>query len=696
MSFKDLHLRKGYRSTKDDILNEFYIPVLSEAMRYDRIAGYFSSASLSVAARGIAGLIRNNGHMRLITSPELTDSDYNFFKDYYNGDSTCLNQVFLRHLDDLEELLHQDHLSALCWLLEQGKLEIKIAIPTSCDEIDVSGLFHIKTGILCDMDGDTLTFSGSINETASAWRKNREEFKVFLASDTESTEFCRIDEDNFESLWSGMEKDVRVIDLPDSVKKELIIRSPSNIEEVLDRMGRVSKPMAKKSQTPYERLSLFDNQEEAVSYWFANDHRGIFEMATGTGKTRTATGCLVRCIDNNVLSLVVVSAPQNTILTQWEKLISSLKLNGYNGIICDSSNPNWTSKIIDHLVTITLNQDSFLVVYTTHRTLASAGICEVVTQYKLPKACMLICDEVHGIGAKKSIDALINAYEYRLGLSATPSRWFDDYGTQVIFNFFSKIVYSFPISRALTEINPATNKPYLVHYSYHPIFVSLTIEEIEEYQSITAKIVKQYQMSSALEDKGSYLEMLAFKRANVYKKAVGKLEALSDLVSTIEVTNTIIYTCDMHLEQVLKILSSYGIRSHPFTENEETHPSKEYGGISQREHIIKGFVDGDYHALTAIKCLDEGIDIPSAKQAIIMTSNGNPREYIQRIGRIIRPDQGKRSAVIYDFIVKPDCSKLSGDLAVVEKKIFEKELIRAAEIAKNAINSMDVYNRLFE
>ncbi len=696
MSFKDLQLKRGYRSTKDDILNDFYIPVLTEAVSYDRIAGYFSSASLSVAARGIAGLIRNNGRMRLITSPELTDKDYELFNAYFDENNPSSEQVFLRHLEDLENLLYQDHLRALCWLLEQDKLEIKIAIPTTDNEIDVSGLFHLKTGILRDKEGDTLTFSGSVNETASAWSLNREEFKVFLSSDTESAEFSRIDKDNFDSLWSGMDDDVRVIDLPDSVRNELIRRSPKNIEEVLDRIGGGSKTMPEKTKTPYERLGLFDNQEEAVQAWFANDRSGIFEMATGTGKTRTAIGCMIQCFEQNIVNLVVISAPQNTILTQWEKEIKQTGLGSYECITCDSSNPAWHLDVYDNLLALYGNRNSRLIIFTTHRTLSSEAFIKINEETKNSSHKLLICDEVHGIGAKESRAALLSDYELRLGLSATPSRWFDEYGTKTIMDFFGKIVYSFPISEALTTLNPITNKPYLVHYYYYPIFVTLNMEEIEEYLNLTKKIVRGFNTSHSLDEKSDWLEMLMYKRADIYKKAIDKLAKFKRLVNEIDTSNTIVFTCDKHIEHVLAILSEAKIRCHPFTENEGTRPLPKYGGLSQRDYIIKGFVEQDYSALVAIKCLDEGVDIPCANTAIIMTSSGNPREYIQRIGRVIRPNKGKYSARIYDFIVKPSFDLFDEELQSVERIVFEKEMTRVSEISKNAINSMDVYTIIYK
>lgn len=694
MSFKDLQLKRGYRSTRDDILNEFYIPVLSEAVSYDRIAGYFSSASLSVAARGIAGLIRNNGQMRLITSPELTDKDYELFKQHYLSDTPELDQIFLRHLDDLEDLLHQDHLRALCWLLEQGKLEIKVAIPKRSCTKDSAGLFHLKIGILRDKDGDTLTFSGSVNETASAWSKNREEFKVFLDSNSESTVFCKIDEDHFDSLWNGRDGDVDIIDLPDSVKKELIRRSPTNIEEAIERISVEPKTTPEKAKTPYEKLSLFINQEEAVQSWFDNNRRGVFAMATGTGKTRTAIGCIIRCLETKVARLIVISAPQNTIVQQWIKEIKNIELPDFRYTIADSSNNQWREEIIGNFLVLSLDKDSVFFVFTTHRTLSSDYFTNIIRSNNKVGQILLVCDEVHGIGAVKSRQALIKDYKHRLGLSATPERWFDDKGSKVVFDYFGKIVYSFPIEKALIERNPATRKPYLCRYNYYPVFVMLSDEELEDYQRLTAKII-MLMGSQDDESSESQYELLLYKRANIYKKAEEKLKVFATLVDEVDVRNSIIFTCDKHIEQVKTILSAKGLTFHSFTQEQGTKSDPRFGYLSEREFIISKFTEGLYSVLISIKCLDEGIDIPSADKAIIMTSGGNPREYIQRLGRVIRQHDSKQLAYIYDFIVIPRYKRMDPVFGEIEKKIFQKEVERAIGIAANANNSIDVVRKLY-
>jgi len=694
MSFKDLVLKNGYRSNRDDILNDFYVPVLSESVRYDRIAGYFSSASLSVAARGITGLIRNGGRMRLITSPNLTDSDYEALKEYYNGQKEGIEKLLINNLDDLQDMFQRDHLQALCWMLDQDKLEIKIAIPKSLEPPGSAGLFHMKVGILHDQENNVLTFSGSINETASAWSNNREEFKVFLSYDDKSSKFSDLDIEVFDNIWNGFDDDIEVFSLPESVRHELVRKAPTNIEEIVVRISTNLSGESGTSMSAYYKLGLFVNQEEAVQIWFANDHRGIFEMATGTGKTRTAIGCILRLIEKKEVNIVIVSAPQNTILLQWIKEIEAVELKDFRYLVADSTNPQWRKKLLDELIFIQSNIIDHLMIFTTHITLSSNDFTDIFQNQGPNIRMMLVGDEVHGIGALESRKGMLLTYDYRLGLSATPKRWYDDIGSDLINEYFGEVVYSFPIEKALTEINPMTNEPYLTEYYYYPVFVDLTDSEFEEYKRITSKL-SFYSGKDRDPVKEAAYERLLFKRANILKDAENKLKALIALINETKIENSIIYTSPARKNDVLQILKQHRIACHTYTEDVGTVPQDRFGGMSEREYIIKKFSEKKLSALVAIKCLDEGIDIPTADKAMIISSGGNPREYIQRIGRVIRKSKGKNHATIYDFIVTPRKKGLSKSEREVEKRIFRKEMTRAVDIANSAINSGDVIISLY-
>jgi superfamily II DNA or RNA helicase len=285
-----------------------------------------------------------------------------------------------------------------------------------------------------------------------------------------------------------------------------------------------------------------------------------------------------------------------------------------------------------------------------------------------------------------------------LGLSATPKRWFDDLGSKVIVDYFGNCSFEFTIKDALTKLNPLTGKHFLINYYYHPYFVSLTEDELEYYFKISEKIKKMSFLNNA-EDDGSGLKFMLFQRANLEKNAFNKYEKLEMILDEIteKMRDTIIFVSPEQIDTVMKILGMRNISAHKFTQAEGTVPKKSYGDISEREYIIRKFKMKEYHVLVAIKCLDEGIDIPSAKRAIIMASSTNPREYIQRIGRVIRQDNNKYRADIYDLILHPDIPKfLDESMIKLEKKIFKKEMVRVKELSEYALNNSKILKELYE
>ena len=255
----------------------------------------------------------------------------------------------------------------------------------------------------------------------------------------------------------------------------------------------------------------------------------------------------------------------------------------------------------------------------------------------------------------------------------------------------------FTIIKAQSTINPLTGKPFLVNYFYYPRFISLTEDELEEYKRISEKIIRM--SGSTDEEKQKRLEFLLFQRADIEKNAENKYAELNEILDQIgpDISDTIIFVSDEQIKPVMKILGERDIPAHQFTEKESTIPSQKYGGLSEREHLINLFKKGTYKVLVAIKCLDEGIDIPSASRAIVMASSTNPREYIQRIGRIIRQAEDKTQAELFDLILRPDVSSfLSDRFKELEAKIFDKEMNRVMDLSENAINNIEVLNTVYK
>ncbi len=689
MSFKDIDIALSYETGQDDPVNEFYVPLLAEAKYYDRIAGFFTSASLAIAARGVAGLIRNSGKMRIIASPRLDEKDAEVIKAVTEHPDKYLSTQLLSELEHIEDELQKDHLRALGWMLANGYLEMRLAIVKNknTDEADFNSLFHQKIGIMTDNEGNQLSFSGSINETASGWLSNIEEFKVFRGWEIGQDSYLYADIKRFDEFWKELRTNVIIKKLPDAVYEKLIVIGKEFSKEHFEAKQYIQ---TKKRKTVSEKLSLFPYQLEAFEKWKTNKYKLLFEMATGTGKTRTAIACINYFLVTKHTGLVIISCPQSTLSLQWKSEIEKIGLKADSIIIADGSH-KWRDELLKQLKLLALGFSNHVIVYTTHSTASSGDFTNIVRDNLDNTPVCFVGDEAHGLGAYKSKQALLDQYSYRIGLSATPARWFDDYGTKILADYFGNDSYKFTIAQALTTINPLTGMPFLTDYEYHPVFVSLTEDEIGKYQALSKRISKMATYSNNSDKYQSMLEKLLFDRASIEKNAEMKFDALIKILHTHPIENTIIFASDVQIDEVMRLLQEKVIMAHRFTKEQGTIPESKYRGLSERQHLINMFKEGTYKVLVAIKCLDEGIDIPSADTAIIMASSTNPREYIQRVGRVIRQAKNKDRAYIYDFIIEPDFERLE-DPALIEfeKKIFEKELIRVKDMSTNSINNADV------
>lgn len=699
MSLRNLILKKAYTSDFDDVLQDFYIPALTEAIEYQRLAGFFSSSSLAIAARGILGLLKNNGVMKLVASPRLMKKDLDTLMKCHEDPEKFIEEKMLDDLEELENEFIRDHVRALGWMVATKRLEIRVAVLhdkygslMSYEEGQQRGIFHQKVGVLEDSHGDMLSFSGSVNESATGWLENIEEFKVFRGWESFEQEYVETDISKFNMFWNNQSKRVRVMQIPRAVEERLIEIAPDDIEKLdLDKWYR------KSSIRKVTGMELFQHQKEAIQSWVKNEMKGIFEMATGTGKTFAALGCLEKASKTYERLVIVITCPYHHLIEQWRREIEKFGIP-FAQLIADSSNPSWKNNLADALVDISLGYKDTLIVLTTHRTFSSNNFRGIVEQNKNEFNIFLIGDEVHGLGAKGSRRGLTNKYELRLGLSATPRRWFDFAGTKAIYSYFGDIVFEFGLREAVNTLNPATGKTYLTPYRYIPKFISLTAQELDEYNEKTKSIVRRFNKAKNDDERDEILEALLFKRADIIKNAVEKYRVLEEVLDDmgLNIEWTIVYCTPQQIDKVMEILGKRGVVVHRFTMDEGIKPEREYDGFSERDFILKKFAEGKYQAMVAMKCLDEGVDVPPARVAILMASSGNPREYIQRIGRVIRRYPGKAEATIYDILVVPDFSYIPKELRDMERRIFDKELRRYEEIARIAVNNAEALKIVYE
>jgi superfamily II DNA or RNA helicase len=485
--------------------------------------------------------------------------------------------------------------------------------------------------------------------------------------------------------------------LPEAIKEHLLQISHDFEPEHIDYKKYYKNP-ASRELLSKEELKLFFYQKDAVEKWENNGRRLLLEMATGCGKTRTAIGCMKKVFGENTPVLVVITCPMKNLSMQWKDDIESLDIIYDQSIVINGDVAGWKIKLSRELSKLSVGRYKSLIVYTTHGICSDEKFIESMRGLNRKINTFLIGDEVHGMGAPENRKGLLEIYKYRLGLSATPSRWFDEYGSRVIMGYFGDDSYVFSIHDALTTHNPLTNKPYLVNFTYNAKFIEMTPEELLDYKSLSDRINRLSSYKDT-EHQQEGLQRMLFKRAEIEKVAENKYSALIEILDEImhkeALDNTIIFVAPQQMERVQAILKQKNISYHRYTQEHGTVSEERYGGGSERKNIENHFKKGDYQVLLAVKCLDEGIDIPTADRAIIMASSTNPREYVQRTGRIIRQAPGKYRAELYDIIIRPCMEAFDNDnMAQLEKTIFEKELVRVKDLAMDSIDNSLVFRTI--
>lgn len=697
MSLKDLSFKKAYSSDSDDIVNDFYIPALEVSVEYDRLAGFFSSTSLAIAARGISGLIKNGGTMKLIVSPNLSKKDLEIIIESYKDPEKYIEKLMLEELERLEEEFVRDHVFALGWMIANKKLEIKVAMmydnegnPLSYEDVQEMGIFHQKVGIIKDSEGNTITFSGSVNETAMGWLGNIEEFKVFRNWETPEGDYLNNDVSKFNKYWMNRSQRVKTIDIPRAVEKKLIEIAPEDIEKI--NLQKWYDFNEKGPLIPSD-IELRDYQKDAINAWFENNMKGIFKMATGTGKTITALALVTELHKRlNKRLFIVIACPYQHLVVQWKNIAKNFNLNPILGF---ESHRKWEKDLNSKITSFNVGVINCVLLITTHKTFGMK-----LMQKSLAKLhgenTVLIVDEVHHFGAKHLRNCLPDNIKYRLGLSATPEDWYETSRNDYINEYFEKIVYPY-------ELKDAIKDGWLTRYYYYPHLVKLTEEEQDEYYRISKKISKIFAREKEKIDfelsENEYLKNLLIERARLIGKAKNKLKKLKKLLENKKQSKfNLVYCGDgkiegkRQIEESIKMLGrELEMKVHSFTSEENQ---------KMREKLLKRFEMGELQILVAIRCLDEGVDVPATQTAYILASSSNPRQYIQRRGRILRKYKKKGFSYIHDFIVIPPTTKetyiLDSEQFNVERRMIMKELKRVSWFANIAENGPQARRKLLD
>ncbi len=687
---RNLNLAKVFNPRADgvDVVQSFLVPALEKSVVYKRVSGYFSSVVFAQVAQGIGALYEAGGRMQLVTSHALTPRDAGKLSDFLDDEEFAKNLIHefetsLTQLRSLESAIAEDHLKAMCWMLEQGFLEIKIVVPKPNQSNPVRlgdyEKFHPKFGLFTDESGNTMAFSGSLNETYSGWFRNVENICVYNNWDPALVDYVDAYQDQFDSYWNNKAGDEwLVLDLPEAVKKKIIERS--GVDEFPESVKRISKS---------NQRQLREYQNDAVEAWISNGYQGILEMATGTGKTRTALACVREAAKLAESLVVVVIAPYQHIAEQWE-----LELQEFRPVVAGSGT-GWRAKLNETKLNLQLNTQDYAVIIAVKNTASSADFTsQVALLADVADKTMLIGDEVHWLGATTFQASLMPFVDYRLGLSATPNRYFDEDGTDVLLEYFGGVIYKFGLRQALNWVDASSGQTVLCPYVYSPVFVELDAEERKEYQEKSVSIARK--MAGEVTPKVlEEVHLLRLLRANIGKSARSKIPAFMRSIEEADkpITFTLVYCSDLkQMEQVAQILKDFGLDYQKVTGEESTKQSKKLGGYSERELILRNFAEGRIDILLAIDCLDEGVDIPAAKQAFILASSGNPKEFIQRRGRIMRQFPGKTQANVIDFVVVPPLAKSqdSADEREEMLRIHQAEFDRVLDFADDALNGAEI------
>ncbi|WP_338974161.1 DEAD/DEAH box helicase family protein [Fusobacterium vincentii] len=698
MSLKDLDIKVEYRSKHIDIATSFYIPLLTEACMYKRAVAYFSSSSLLEISVGICNLAKRRGKIKLVTSPCLSEEDIEAIKKGYAKRDEIIKKALLSKLEEAKDDFERDRLDLLANLIATNVLEIKIIL------IDNGiGIFHEKLGIIEDDFGNKVAFSGSMNESETAFKKNYETIDVFCnwKIGDEASRFEKKFE-AFKNLWVGNDDGVIIIDFPE-LSQEIIkkYKRKEQTDFSIDQREYLSCSIEKKREEVLEikipnEYKLRDYQEEAIEKWVENGYRGIFDMATGTGKTLTALGAIARISENLKGKLgVIIVCPFQHLVEQWVEDIVKFNIKPIIGYSY-SPQKNWKNRL--KLAVQTLKYDdinSFFCFICTNATFSNEEIQKLFKRIKKP--LLLIVDEAHNLGATNIRKTLTEQYTYRLALSATFDRHMDEEGTSILYNFFGKKIIEYSLGRAIEE-------KMLTPYDYYPIVVYLTERELNEYNELSKKIKKE----TRIDEKGKVYfsklgEMLLIERSRIVAGATNKIKTLKKELQKYKEENNILVYCGatniLREEEDSSITDEKDIRQidavkkmmyrelkmkvDRFTANES---------IKERMEIKDRFISGKIQAIVAIKCLDEGVNIPDIKIAFILASTTNPKEYIQRRGRVLRIAPNKEYAEIYDFITLPrdlrEAKILSKEKLEYDISLLAKEIARMKEFSSLSRNNL--------
>ncbi|OBK28866.1 DNA repair helicase [Mycobacterium asiaticum] len=684
---RSLTLNDRYRSDREDVVRNFFVPAFTVATSYSRAVGYFTSTSLALYARGIEIFAERGGSMRLIASPHLNEDDIVDIERGYDV-RAVLERATLRELDDEDQPdTVLDGLGLLGRLIADGRLDIKLAFVEQEGRV---GIYHEKIGVFRDGLGDLVGFTGSSNETYGGLMANFESLEVYRGwVSGDGTRALRLEAD-FQSLWSNQTPNLSVERFPDIARERLIKLGSDRPSRPLPATDNALTPNPAEVNEPTRlsipsNLEVRDYQRKAVMAWLGQQGRGILKMATGTGKTKTSLiaatklGDLLREREEPLILLVL--APLTHLVDQW---ITEVEDFGVRPIAVYESSEKWLPIVEEQLAAARMGQRPVVAMIATNDSFSGQRFQSILSRITQP--LLVIADEAHNLGSATYRSALPQNATYRLGLSATPERWFDDEGTDALTDYFGPVCFELGLGEAI-EMGALTR------YLYVPRLIELNAAETNLYLDLSAQIAKRIASGDNLKDSdpNSPLGFLLRQRAGVLGHAEGKIAALrADLDARRDEWFQLIYCAEGRRptepgeppgpRQVDEVMHLVG---NELRLSGHTYVSETPRG--ERKVLLRRFGSGsDLRTLIAMRCLDEGVDIPDARVGYLLASSSNPRQFIQRRGRLLRRAPGKERAEILDYLAVPPAGAPVN--FTVERALLIRELERANEFGKLSEN----------
>lgn len=709
-----------YKTGSDHEPLQFYLDGLTNSSEFNLLLGYFSSSAINLLAVGFATFICKGGKMRMVINHLLSEKDKKAILRSENPNA--ISRVF--DLSDIVSLSrtfdeYDTHFfECLSYLIANKRIEIKVIKPK-----DRRGIAHYKSGVFSDRENH-VGYKASCNFTLFGLSENLEELEAFFSWDNgrsnnlikkrlkiiddyfnekdEDVEYISIDEIEVVLKGRFCDKDINelLVQEEDLLKKKMNLTTNPRLKKTITKLLSDIETIKRTPKFPYSDGPR-EYQINAYNKWVANNYKGMFSMATGTGKTITSLNCLLNEYHKTKNYRAIITVPTTALVEQWKK--ECIKFN-FKNIITVSSKENWDKNLAFFNTAAKLIDASYIVI-VTYASLPRAKFQSYFKQ--LPKDTILIADETHNLGSQGLLKLLPTIHlEKRIGLSTTPRRKFDEAGNQAIQEFFDDeppYIVSYSMEEAL-KIG------WLCKYTYYPHLVMLTEHELERYKEISLQLLR---MGLFDKDTGTFrstpeIEKKLLERKRIIHKAANKLDAFRDILKNeFAKRNNLKYTL-VYVPEGME--SNFGETDFSVETDEENRLINDYTKVisktddsimvkkftadsKKREEILKNFERGNIHVLSSMKCLDEGVDVPRSELAIFCASTGNPRQFIQRRGRVLRLHQDKIHATIHDLVVVPEVDNEENNYEM-ERNLVKKELERVVDFANLAMNKTDTYETL--